>query len=148
MEVDEQDREQMDSERERDAREKGRRQNKETTNTQTCGDICMSDFLPDTRCDTLSHNVMCAQNQICRGKVSCEVYLSTRHHTTEFIRNSVPHDFFEAAWILVVSLPTQWAIHFRQFLVMPLSYAHELRLYIKVACDIEVSGTTSTTFSK
>ena len=34
-------------------------------------------FLPDTRCDTLSHNVMCAQGKTCREKVSCEVYLST-----------------------------------------------------------------------
>ena len=49
MEVDEQDREQVDCEREsRGAREKGRRQNKETTNAQTCGDMCVSDFVRHT----------------------------------------------------------------------------------------------------
>ena len=45
MEVDEQDREQVDSEREsRGARGRRRRQSKETTNAQTCDDRCMSDF--------------------------------------------------------------------------------------------------------
>ena len=29
------------------------------------------------RCDTLSHNVVCAQGESVREKVSCEVYLST-----------------------------------------------------------------------
>ena len=45
----------------------------QTTNAQTCDDMCMM----DARCDTLSHNVMCAQRQSVREKVSCEVYLST-----------------------------------------------------------------------
>ena len=47
MEVAEQDREQVDSEREsRGARGRGRRQNKkQTTNAQTCDDMCMSDFV-------------------------------------------------------------------------------------------------------
>ena len=41
MEVDEQDREQVDSEGEsKGAREEGRRQSKETTNAQTCDDMC------------------------------------------------------------------------------------------------------------
>ena len=45
MEVDEQDRKQVDSEREsRGARGRGKRQSKETTNAQTCDDMCMSDF--------------------------------------------------------------------------------------------------------
>ena len=78
MEIDEQDREQVDNEREsRDARGRGRRQSKETTNAQTCDDMYVSVLLTDTRCDTLSHNVMCAQGQICRENLSCEVYLST-----------------------------------------------------------------------
>ena len=47
IEVGEQDREQEDSEREnRGARGIGRRQKKEqTTNSQTCDDMCMSDFV-------------------------------------------------------------------------------------------------------
>ena len=45
MEVDEQDREQVNNEREsRGAMGRGRRHSKETTNSQTCDDICMSDF--------------------------------------------------------------------------------------------------------
>ena len=49
-EVDEQDREQIDSEREsRGARGRGRRQKQEqTTNAQTCDDMCMSDFVRHT----------------------------------------------------------------------------------------------------
>ena len=71
MEVDEQDREQVDSEREsRGAREKGRRQSKETTNAQTCDDMCMSVFVRHT---------LRAQGEICHEKVSCEVYLSTEN---------------------------------------------------------------------
>ena len=50
---------------------------KQTTSAQTCDDMCMSHVLSDTRCDTLSHNVMCAQGQSVREQVSCEVYLST-----------------------------------------------------------------------
>ena len=85
MKVDEQDREQVDSEREKaEAREgeEKRRQSKQTTNAQTCDDVCISDFLSDTRCDTLSHNVMCTQGQICREKLSCEVYLSLRKRSS------------------------------------------------------------------
>ena len=33
----------------------------ETTNAQTCDDMWMNMFYADTSCDTLSHNVMCAQ---------------------------------------------------------------------------------------
>ena len=53
MEVDEQDREQVDSER-----ESAGARSKETTNVQTCVDMCMSDNLSDTRCG--------AQGQMCR----------------------------------------------------------------------------------
>ena len=67
-----------------EARERGRRQSKETTNTQTCDDMCMCDILSDTRCDTLSHNVICAQGQICRENVSCEVYVYT-HRLLQWI---------------------------------------------------------------
>ena len=50
------------SERERRGmRDRGRRQNKGTTNTQTCDDMWMNTFYADTSCDTLSRNVMCAQ---------------------------------------------------------------------------------------
>ena len=34
---------------------------KKTTNAQTCDDMWMHMFYADTSCDTLSHNVMCAQ---------------------------------------------------------------------------------------
>ena len=77
MEVDEQDREQVDNEREsRGARGRGRRQNK--TNAQTC------DIMDDMQMErmrtkhTLSHNVMCAQGGSVRETLSCEVYLSTQ----------------------------------------------------------------------
>ena len=36
-------------------------QNKETTNAQTCDDMWMNMFHADTSCDTLNHNVKCAQ---------------------------------------------------------------------------------------
>ena len=42
-------------------RDRGRRQNKETTNAHTCDVMWMNMFYADTSCDTLSHNVMCAQ---------------------------------------------------------------------------------------
>ena len=42
-------------------KDRGRRQNKETTNAQTCDDMWMNMFYADTSSDTLSHNVMCAQ---------------------------------------------------------------------------------------
>ena len=65
------------SEREsRGTRDRGRRQNKETTKDQTCDDMWMNMFYANTSCDTLSHNVMCAQGWKCREKVTCEVYLS------------------------------------------------------------------------
>ena len=71
------------SERERrGTRERGRRQNKETTNAPTCDDMWMNMFYTDTSCNTLSHNVMCAQGWKCREKVSCEVYLSTHPSVT------------------------------------------------------------------
>ena len=49
--------------------------------------MCMRDILSDTRCDTLSHNVMCAQGQICREKLSCE---SVSLHTSSRER-LLPH---------------------------------------------------------
>ena len=46
MEVEVQDREQVDSERKGGGtRDRGRRQNKGTTNAQTCDDMCMNIFL-------------------------------------------------------------------------------------------------------
>ena len=57
-----QDREQVEvREKSRGTRDRGRRQNKETTNAQTCDDMWMNMFYADTSCDTLSQNVMCAQ---------------------------------------------------------------------------------------
>ena len=47
-------REQVEVRESVEARERGRRQNKETTNAQTCDDMS------DMSCDTLRHNVMCA----------------------------------------------------------------------------------------
>ena len=78
MEVDKQDREQVDNEREsRGARGRGRRQIKNRQRTLKHVMTCAWVILSDTRCDTLSHNVTCAQSQSVREKVSCEVYLST-----------------------------------------------------------------------
>ena len=72
MEVDEQDREQVDSEREsRGARERGRRQSKET-NAQTCDDMCMSDFVRHT----LRH--LEPQRDVCTRSNMSEVYLSAK----------------------------------------------------------------------
>ena len=48
MEVDEQDREQVDSERERREKEKNKTKQEQTTNAQTCDDMCMSDFVRHT----------------------------------------------------------------------------------------------------
>ena len=59
--------------REGEEEDKARKQ-QTLKHVMTCA--CVS-FLSDTRCDTLSHNVMCAQNQKCREKLSCEVFLST-----------------------------------------------------------------------
>ena len=57
------------SERERGStRDRGRRQNKETTNAQTCDDMRMYMFCADTSCGTLSHNVMCVTEWKCREK--------------------------------------------------------------------------------
>ena len=63
MYVDEQDREQVDSERES---RRGRRQNKNRQRPLKHVMTCAQVILSDTRCDTLSHNVMCAQGQICQ----------------------------------------------------------------------------------
>ena len=101
MEVDEQDREQVDSEREsRGAWEKGRRQHKETTTLRRseCG-----------RCDTLSHNVMCAQGQICREKGSCEVYLSACRPHRSSKHWSLPTIIF---FRLVFSFISYVVVHF------------------------------------
>ena len=65
------------SERERSGARDRRRQNKETTNPHTCDEMSMNIFDADTSCDTMSHNVMCAQGWKCREKVSCECVLST-----------------------------------------------------------------------
>ena len=50
MEVDEQDREQVDSGEKVEARERERKKTKQeqTTNAQTCDDMCMSDFARHT----------------------------------------------------------------------------------------------------
>ena len=78
MEVDAQDREQVDSgervmAREREEEDKTRKQPtlKNVTSWMTCR------WSECARCDALSHNVMYAQGQKCRENVSCEVYLST-----------------------------------------------------------------------
>ena len=59
-------------------RERGRKQNenkqrtlKNVTSWMTCR------WSECARCDTLSHNVMCAKGERVREKLSCEVYLST-----------------------------------------------------------------------
>ena len=71
MEVDEQDRKQENSEREsRSAREKGRRQSKETTNAQTCDDMCMSDFVRralrhlEPQCDVCTRSNMSRESLV------------------------------------------------------------------------------------
>ena len=64
VEVDVQDREQVDSGEKVEARERERKK----TSWMTCR------WSERARCDILSHNVMCAQGQICREKVSREVY--------------------------------------------------------------------------
>ena len=48
MEGDEQDREQVDSERESRGEREEENKSKETTNAQTCDDMCMSDFVRHT----------------------------------------------------------------------------------------------------
>ena len=78
VEVDVQDREQVNSgegveAREREEEDRTRKQStlKHVTSWMTCRwSACAG-------CDTLSHNVMCAECQTCREEVSCEVYLST-----------------------------------------------------------------------
>ena len=66
-------REKVDAqEREREEEDKARKQ-QTLKHVMTCARVILS----DTRCDTLSHKVMCAQRQICQEKVSCEVCLST-----------------------------------------------------------------------
>ena len=62
MEVEVQDREQVEVGEKVEARETEEKdKNKRTTNAQTCDDMWMNMFYADTSCDTLSHNVMCAQ---------------------------------------------------------------------------------------
>ena len=63
VEVEVRNREQVQEGRERrGTRNRGRRQNKETTtNAQTCDDMWMNMLYADTSCDTLSHIVLCAQ---------------------------------------------------------------------------------------
>ena len=45
--------------------------------------------------------------------------------------------FFQSTWILVVSLPTQGAIHVPQFHVILLICAHQPQFYIKTVCKNE-----------
>ena len=72
-----------------------------------------------------------------------------RHLTNKIFHDSIPHDFFfETARVLVISLPTQGTVHFRQFLVTLLIYARQPHFYIEVTCNVEVPGTTFTTFTK
>ena len=52
-----QDREQVEVREKIEARDSGRRQNKRTTNAQ----MWINMFYEDTSCNTLNHNVMCAQ---------------------------------------------------------------------------------------
>ena len=79
MEVGVQDRGQVDNgekieERERERKKKKREQ---TTHAQTC-DIMDDMQMERTRTeDSLSHNVVRAQGESVREKLSCEVYLST-----------------------------------------------------------------------
>ena len=61
MEVEVQDRTGGSKRESRGTRDRGRRQNKGTTNAQRRDDMRMDMFYADTSCDTLSHNVMCAQ---------------------------------------------------------------------------------------
>ena len=63
------------SERERGGtRDRRRRQNKGTTNAQTCDDMWMNMFCADTSWDTLSHNVVCAQGWKCSRKSRVRVF--------------------------------------------------------------------------
>ena len=81
VEVDVQDREQVDSEKKVEARERerGRRQHENRQRTLKHVTSWMTYRWSEcARCDTLSHNVMCAQGQSVREKVLCEVYLSTK----------------------------------------------------------------------
>ena len=60
----------------RGTRDRGRRQNKETTNAQTCDDMWMNMFYADTLCDTL----MCTRMKVSRKSVvwGCSVH-TPRH---------------------------------------------------------------------
>ena len=85
MEVDEKDTEQVESAREsRGARGRGRRQNENKQQTLKHVMTCAWVILSDTRCDTLSHNVVCAQSESGREKLSCEVYVYT-HRRLQWI---------------------------------------------------------------
>ena len=48
-----------------------------------------------------------------------------RYFTTQFFHTSVPHHCVEAAWILVIPLPAQRTIHFRQLLSVLLICTHQ-----------------------
>ena len=62
MEVEVQDREQVEVRENVEARETEEGdKNKETTNAQTCDDMWMNMFCADASCDTLSYYAMCAQ---------------------------------------------------------------------------------------
>ena len=56
------------------------RQNKETTNAQTCDDMWMNMFYAETSCDTLSHAVHVNKGEMCanvRENTRCEGVLFT-----------------------------------------------------------------------
>ena len=82
MEVEEQDREQVDSERERrGTRDRGRRQNNETTNAQTRDDMWMKrSFVQTRRATPGAMQVHERKDEVCKctRKMRCmRVYLST-----------------------------------------------------------------------
>ena len=79
MEVEVKDREQVEVREKVEARETDEedKTGKQQTlkHVMTFGWTC---FYADMSCDSLSHNVMCAQGWKCRERVSCEVSLSAR----------------------------------------------------------------------
>ena len=52
---------------------------KHVTSWMACG------WSERARCDTLGHNVVCAQSESVREKLSCELYLSTPHRRLQWI---------------------------------------------------------------
>ena len=63
--------------------------------------MCVRDILSDTRCDTLSHNVVCVQGQSVREKASCEVHLSTLPRESAFYHTVVCLRIIQLTHVLV-----------------------------------------------